>query len=65
MLKKGNTFPQILLVEEEGKIKVDLFNTADYQKKRMNEILKKKDLEELIKSAAWLHIQTQRSVKWD
>ena len=65
MLKKGNTFPQILLVEEEGKIKVNLFNTADYQKKRMNEILKKKDLEELIKSAAWLHIQTQRSVKWD
>ncbi len=64
ILAEGRTFPQVLLVNENGKIKINLFNTKTYQEKRIKEILKSHKLDEIIKDAAWLHTQTQRKLNW-
>lgn len=65
MLTEGLTRPQVLLVEEDGLIKVNPLNTEKYQERRLENILRKKDFEELIGEAAWLYFQPYRPVNWD
>lgn len=64
LLKEGMVSPQVLMVQEGESIKVDLFNTVAYQEARLQQILKKKSLDDLIKEAAWLYYQTQRRITW-
>lgn len=65
MLAEGLTRPQVLLVEEDGRIKVNPFNTEEYQQRRLQNILQEKDFEELIGEAAWLYFQPYRPVNWN
>jgi hypothetical protein len=64
ILKDGATYPLVLIIREGDLLKVDPFNTPEYQQARLNNILTKKSLDELIQESAWLHFQTYRPVHW-
>jgi hypothetical protein len=65
MLTEGLLRPQVLLVEENGRIKVNPFNTPEYQERRLELILQTKDWDTLVGEAAWLYFQPYRPVNWD
>lgn len=64
LLAQGSILPQVLIVRENGYLKVNPFNTLDYQNKRLENILRQKSMEELIKDASWFYFQTHRTINW-
>ena len=65
MLDQGSTIPHVLLVSEKGTLRADILHTPEFQARRMENILAKESLANLIPQAAWLHIAPERRVNWE
>jgi len=65
LIEKGLTVPCLLIEIENNGLRVDLFNTPEFQQKRLDNILSKQPLEKIMADAAWLRVQTNRRISWD
>lgn len=64
-MKDGKTWYFVLMVEEDGFLKINPYNTEEFQMKRHKNILKKSKFEDLVRYVAFGNLTDRRKVNWN
>lgn len=64
-LAEGKTWYFILMVNENGKLKIDPYNTEEFQLKRLNNILEDHKFEDLVKYVSFENESENKKINWN